>query len=109
MKQLIKIDKEIINYLRLSYLCHGCQKQVILTPDIWGKVYLSCGECQHSIYIRDNQRVCLDDLTHVFDRCRKILNKNGLQVWIEGQPDTSTLAHGSTTLKRTYYKSPFEK
>jgi ribosomal protein S27AE len=97
MKQLIKIDKELINYLRISYKCPSCLKQVILTPDIWDKEYLTCGECHYSLHIRSNQAQFLKDLIFEFDKCRKILEMNGLQVWIEGQQDTIPLIRGSTT------------
>jgi DNA-directed RNA polymerase subunit RPC12/RpoP len=100
-KHLIKIDKDLINYLRISYKCPGCHKQVILTPDISGKEYLTCGECQFSLHIRGNQAISLKDLVFEFDRCRKILEKNGLQVWIEGQQDTTPLIRGSTTVTYT--------
>lgn len=105
-KHLVKIDKELINFLRLSYRCPGCMKQVILTPDISDKEYLTCGVCQHSIHIRYNQVMYLKELLRDFDSRRKILEMNGLQVWIEGQPDTSPLIPGSTTLKHTQYHSP---
>ena len=98
---LVKIDKELINYLRISYKCPSCRKYVILTPDIWDKEYLTCGECRYSLHIRSNQARYLKDLLFQFDRYRKILEKNGLQVWIEGEPDTSTLIRGSTTLTYT--------
>jgi len=51
MKQSIKIDKELINYLRISYKCPSCRKEVILTPDFSDKEYLQCGACQYSIHI----------------------------------------------------------
>ncbi len=101
MKNLVKIENELINYLRISYKCPGCLKQVILTPDIWDKEYLTCGECQYSLHIRSNQAMYLKDLIFEFDKYRKVLGMNGLQVWIEGQPSTSTLIQGSTTLTYT--------
>jgi DNA-directed RNA polymerase subunit RPC12/RpoP len=107
-KHLVKIDKDLINFLRLSYRCPGCMKQVILAPDISDKEYLTCGVCQHSIHIRSNQAHFLKELIYEFDRDRKILEMNGLQVWIEGQPDTSPLLPGSTTLKYTQYRSPLK-
>jgi DNA-directed RNA polymerase subunit RPC12/RpoP len=106
---LINIDDNIINFLRISYLCPSCHKQVILTPDIGDKEYFSCGECHGSYHVRGNQFHYIQEMRDVFDFARKVLNKNGLQVWIEGQPDPSTFAHGSTTLKRTYYKPFFQK
>jgi len=107
-KQLIKIDKEFINYLRISYQCPACHEQVIIIPDTGGKEYFSCGVCQHPILVRGNRAHYIQDLIHQVDFARKALNKNGLQVWIEGQPDTSTLYPGSTTSERTNYKSPFK-
>ena len=95
---LIKIDKELINYLRVSYKCPSCRKLVILTPDIWDKEYLTCGECQFSIHIRRNQATYLKDIIHYFDENRKALHMNGLQVYLEGKQDTTPLIRGSTTL-----------
>jgi len=100
-KHLVKIDNKLIDYLRISYKCPSWGKQVILTPDIWDKEYLTCGECQYSLHIRGNQARFLKDLIYEFDKYRIILEMNGLQVWIEGQSDTSTLIWGSTTLTYT--------
>ena len=105
---LMKIDKELINYLRISYKCPSCQKLVILTPDIWDKEYLTCGECRYSLHIRSNQAMHLKDLIFQFDKYRSVLEKNDLQVYLEGQSDTSTLIRGSTTLTYTREK-PFSR
>ncbi len=109
MEYLIKIEKDFIDYLRVSYLCPECHKQVILAPDIGDKEYFSCGECQHSIHVRGNQFHYIENMLFEFDRARNILEKNGLQVWIEGQPVPNTYYPGSTSLKRTYRKSSWEK
>jgi len=112
MKALIKIDKPFIDYFRISYYCPGCHKQVILTPDIGGKEYFSCGECQHSIHVRGTQFHHINNikrLMHEMEYSRSILERTGFQVWIEGQLDTSKLYHGSTALERTYYHPFWEK
>ncbi len=105
-QHLVKIDKELINYFRISYKCPGCLKQVILTPDIWDKEYLTCGECQYSLHIRGSQARFLKEIVFHFDKFRKILEMNGLRVWIEGQPDTTPLIRGSTTLTYTRHYNP---
>ena len=101
MKQSIKIDGELINYLRISYECPSCRKQVILTPDFTDKEYLTCGACKYSIHIRSNQVRYLKDIMFNFDRERKYLEFDGIHLWIEGQPELSKLQPATTTSRPT--------
>ena len=100
----IRIDKELINYLRISYECPNCRAEVILTPDIRDKNYLTCGKCKYSLYLDYNQVLALKDLKDSideFDKHRKRLKVNHLQVWIQGTSAPSLPIQGSTSATYT--------
>lgn len=111
-QKLIKIDKEFVSFLRISYYCPGCHMQVILTPDIGEKEYFSCGKCRHSIHVRSTEFHHINEIKKWLaqtEYSRSILERTGFQVWIEGQPDPTTFYRGSTSLKRTYSHPFWEK